>query len=422
MMPTKRDAVTKRRAIKRRAARSRGQGSEHRDEHRGWRFPIGTALAAALAAIVMCGQAWAQCKTRAEPYPAWPEPTIVSTLSVAQAKQIVAERTAPQTQWSGPTSGPKATTDPVTIAWVADQSYSTYTGWGNGVHAAADALGWKFLAFNTRGTVSGQLAALDQALAARVTAIITPADANALQKPIQEAVKQCVPVVGIHATAFPGPAPALGLYDNIASSAAEIGESQAAYVIAMSNGTARDIHMVDNSFAIARFKARAATDPIKNCAGCKFLAMVNVPISDLAQRVGPATSGLLARFGDSWWMTTCCDDYYPYVAATLRAAGVPTDKVQLVGADAPPATYELIRKGEYEVASVPEPSTLFGYEAVDAIVHAMAGLPPAHWVQPTYIRTKANIDQEGGKDNAFVPSNNFSCHYLNIWKGMNNPC
>ena len=391
-----------------------------RGEGRGWRCRVATAVAT--VAMVVCGHAWAQCTTRSNPYPAWPEPAIASTLSVAQAKQIVSERTAPQTKWLGPTSGPKATTQPATIAWVADQSYSTYTGWGNGVRDAAKALGWKFLAFNTRGTVSGQLAALDQALAAHVTAIITPADAHALQKPIQEAVKQCIPVVGIHATAFPGPSPELGLYDNIASSAAEIGESQAAYVIAMSDGKGRDIHMVDNSFAIARFKARAATEPIKNCKGCKFLAMENVPISDLAQRVGPATSGLLARFGDSWWMTTCCDDYYPYVAATLRAAGVSPDKVKLVGADAPPATYNLIRKGEYEVATVPEPSTLFGYEAVDAIVHAMSGQAPAKWVQPTYIRTKANIDQEGGKKNEFVPSNNFACHYLNIWKSTQNPC
>ena len=67
---------------------------------------------------------------------------------------------------------------------------------------------------------------------------------------------------------------------NIASSAADIGESQAAYVIAMSDGKARDLHMVDNSFAIARFKARAATEPVKNCGGCKFLEIINVPIGE----------------------------------------------------------------------------------------------------------------------------------------------
>lgn len=380
------------------------------------------ALAVGGLVALSCGAA-AESATRATPFPAWPDPEIVEHLSVDQAKQIVAQRTKPQTEWLGPTSGPRASSDPITIAWVSgDKSYATYIGWGNGVRAAAKALGWTVLTFNGRGTVSGQLAAVQQALAAHVAAIITPADANALQKPIQEAVKEGIPVIGIHATAFPGPNPKLGLYDNIASSAAEIGQSQAAYAIAMSNGTAHDIHMVDNSFAIARFKAKAATTPIKNCEGCKFLEITDVPIGDLTQRVAPAVSGLLARYGDSWWMTTCCDDYYPYVAASLRAAGASSDKIHLVGADAPPATYDMLRKGEFEVATVPEPSTLFGYEAVDAIVHAMAGEAPAHWVQPTFIRTHDNINLEGGKDNEFVPSNNFACHYLNIWKGTNNPC
>ena len=301
-------------------------------------------------------------------------------------------------------------------------SYSTYIGWGNGVRQAAKALGWKVLTFNGQGTVSGQLAAMQQALAAGPVAIITPADANALQRPIKAAIAHGIPVIGIHATAFPGPSPQLGLYQNIASSAAEIGQSQAAYVIAMSDGKARVIHMVDNSFAIARFKARAATEPVKNCAGCKLLEIANVPIGDLTTRVAPTVSGLLARFGDGWWMTTCCDDYYPYVASSLHAAGVTPDKAHLVGADAPPATYDLIRKGNYEVASVPEPSTLFGYEAVDAVVHAMAGEPPAKFVQPTYIITRDNVDAEGGKNHEFVPSNNFACHYLNIWKGTHNPC
>ena len=387
-------------------------------------LPPRSGLAVLAAAILVCaGALTARAETRAVPFPAWPEPQVDAHISVDQAKAIVAARTKRQTEWSGPTSGPKATDQPVTIAWVSgDESYATYIGWGRGVKEAAKALGWTVQTFNGQGTVSGQLAAMQQALVSHPTAIITPADAGALQKPIKDAIAAGIPVIGIHATAFPGPHPDLGLYQNIASSAAEIGESQAAYVIAMSDGKARDLHMVDNSFAIARFKAKAATEPVKNCEGCKFLEIIDVPIGELTTRVAPATSGILARYGDDWWMTTCCDDYYPYVAASLRAAGIPTDKVHLVGADAPPQNYDMIRKGNYEVASVPEPSTLFGYEAIDAVVRAMAGEPPAKFVQPTYIITKDNANEEGGKNNEFVPENNFACHYLNIWKGTNNPC
>jgi ribose transport system substrate-binding protein len=266
------------------------------------------------------------------------------------------------------------------------------------------------------------LAAIQQARAANPAAIITPADANALQKPIQDAVAHHIPVIGIHATAFPGPNPQLGLYMNIVSNPAEIGQTEAAYVIAMSNGTAQDIHMVDDSYAIARFKAKATVTPIQNCSGCKMLETVNMPLAEASTRMTPVISGLLARYGTSWWMTTCCDGYYTNAAAALRASGASPDNIKLVGADAPPSAYDMIRRGGFEVASVPEPSSLFGYEAVDAVVRAMAGQPPAHFLQPTFLIVKANVESEGGSTNQFTPSNNFACHYENIWKGTKTSC
>ena len=162
------------------------------------------------AAIVAFGAALAAHagEPRAVPFPAWPDPQIDAHISVDQAKAIVAERTKRQTEWKGPTSGPKATDKPVTIAWVSgDESYATYIGWGRGVKEAAKALGWNVQVFNGQGTVSGQLAAMQQALVAHPAAIITPADASALQKPIKDAIAAGIPVIGIHATAFPGPSP-----------------------------------------------------------------------------------------------------------------------------------------------------------------------------------------------------------------------
>jgi ribose transport system substrate-binding protein len=362
-------------------------------------------------------------ETRSNPYPAWPDPVIKPTLTVAEAKAIVAERTKRQTDWMGPTEGPRAPAGSFTIAYVSpDQSYTPHVLWGRGVEEAAHALGWKVITFNGQGTVSGTLTAMQQALAANPAAIVTPADANALQKPIKDAVARHIPVIGIHATAFPGPHPDLGLYMNIVSNPAEIGQTEAAYVIAMSDGKARDIHMVDDSYAIARFKAKATTTPIANCPGCKMLETVNMPLGDASARMSSTVSGLLARYGDSWWMTTCCDGYYTNVAAALRAAGASPDKIKLVGADAPPSAYDMIRKGGFEVASVPEPSSLFGYEAIDAVIHAMAGEEPAHFIQPTFLIVKQNVDSEGGDKNEFVPSNHFACHYMNIWKGTKTPC
>lgn len=385
--------------------------------------PTRTVLAgvALLGAAMVSGHAAAQ--TRAEPFAAWSEPVIQDKMSVSEAKAIVAERIKPQTEWKGPTDGPKAPAGSFTIAYVSpDQAYTPHVLWGKGIEEAAKALGWTVMTFNGQGSVSGTLAAMQQALASNPTAIITPADANALQKPIKEAVARHIPVIGIHATAFPGPSPELGLFQNIVSNPAEIGGAEAAYVIAMSEGKAQVIHMVDNSYAIARFKAKATTTPIANCSGCKLLETVNMPLAEASARMNPAISGLTARYGDSWWMTTCCDGYLTNVAAALRAGGNTMDKIKLVGADAPPSAYDMIRKGGFEVASVPEPSSLFGYEAVDAVVRAMAGQEPAHFLQPVFLIVKENVDSEGGKNNEFVPSNNFACHYTNIWKGTKTGC
>jgi len=386
------------------------------------RGKVALSFAVALATIGFSHSTFAE--TRAKPFEAWPEPTVRESLTVDEAKAIVAERTKPQTDWKGPTSGPKAPAGDHTIIYVSsDQSYVSFVNWGQGVIDAATALGWNVAVLNGKSSVSATLSAMQQAVNLHPTAIVTSADASALQVPIKQAVALGIPVIGIHASAFPGPAPEVNLFMNIGSSPADIGETQAAYVIADSNGKAKQVHSLDNSFAIARFKAKAATEPIKHCKDCQFLEMVNIPLAEQATRIPPAVSGLIARYGDSWYMTTCCDNYYPYFAAALRSAGASPDKIKLVGADGPPSAYGMIRKGgDYEVATVPEPSTLFGFEAVDAVIHALANQPPAKFVQPTYLVTRANANAEGGDKDQFIPSNGFACHYINIWKGENSVC
>jgi len=381
------------------------------------------SAALGLIVAVGAGGSASAAEMRAEPFPAWEAPQITPSLSVDEASKIIEERTKPQTEWTGPVDGPRAPDKALRIAYVsADQSYVSFVNWGRGVEEAAEILGWKVDVLNGRGAITSTLQAMQQAVASRPDAIITSADASALQGPISQAVAAGIPVIGIHSAAYPGPDPELKLYTNITSNPAQIGETQAAYVLAQSDGKAKVLHFLDNSFAIARFKAQAATDPIKNCEGCTFVDMVNIPIADQTQRIPTVISGILANQGKDWWATTCCDNFFPYVAAALRAANVDPSQVKLVGSDGPPSAYDLIRKGEYEVATVPEPSTLFGFQAVDAVIRAAAGQEPSHFVQPTYLVTKDNADAEGGKDNEFIPSNNFACHYENIWKGESKDC
>lgn len=378
----------------------------------------GLALAAAAALPVHAQTPQA----RSKPFPAWAPPKINPTMTVAQAKAFVKQHTGADTKWLGPTTGPEAPKGHLVIAWVnANASYTPYIYWGNGVKDAAKILGWKVVSFDGRGTVSGQLKAMQQALALKPNAIITPANADALEKPIRKAVSEHIPVIGIHATDFPGPSPKLDLYMNITSNPATIGRAEAAYVIAASDGKARDVHLLDSAYSIARFKAKATVAPLKNCKGCDLLKEVNLPLN-ASGRISSVVSGLVGQYGTHWWLTTCCDGFLPDVAAALRASRIHPGEIRLVGADGPPASYEMVRKNGYEVASVPEPSTLFGFEAVDAVVRAYAHTPPAHFLQPVHIVIHSNVDEEGGKENQYIPPNNFACYYKDIWLKESNKC
>ncbi len=87
-------------------------------------------------------------------------------------------------------------------------------------------------------------------------------------------------------------------------------------------------------------------------------------------------SGLLGRYGDSWWMTTCCDGYYTNVAAAPARPRAPHRQDQTRGADAPPSAYDMIRKGGFRGRERTRTQLLFRYMAVDAVVRAMAGQEP----------------------------------------------
>ena len=68
------------------------------------------------------------------------------------------------------------------------------------------------------------------------------------------------------------------------------------------------------------------------------------------------------------------------------------------------------------VATVPEPATLQGYQAVDALNRAFQGEKPVDFQQPVYLVVKQNVDKEGGDKNLYDPSNNYRERYLKIWK------
>jgi ribose transport system substrate-binding protein len=345
-----------------------------------------------------------------------PDPSCQSDDPVVQAAiAATKQRTGPQTQWFGPTEGPKPQPGTKVVYIPTDAQNALSVEWGEQIQEAAKQIGWDVTIIDGKGTAQGWTAALNQAIALKPAAIMTSMDVTTVKDLALEAEAQGIKVIGIHGVALPGPAPDVGLFSNITSDPHDIGKAEADYIIADSCGMGKAIILYDGNYDIARTKAEAMRDEFARCTTCQLLDYVNSPLSEITARTPQVFANWAAKYGTGWYVMTIYDGYYDFGIPALRTGGVGPDQVMLVGSDGTKEAYDRIRTGQYQVATVPEPPSLQAYQALDDAVRAAAGMDPANWTQPVFLVTKENIDIEGGPDSIFVPSNDFKNRYLALW-------
>lgn len=334
---------------------------------------------------------------------------------VAEAKKDLVVYAGPQNVWRGPTSAPKPEPGKK-IAYISnDENNAASHAWGVAIQQAGAKIGWDVTIIDGKATPVGWINAFNQAIALKVDGIITSADAASLQEPIGEARAKHIPIVGIHAAALPGPNEKLGLFTNIQQDPREIGKAQADWIIADSNGKGRVVVTSHNEFAIAETKSRAVEARLKQCPGCTVLDYVSTPIAEVAQRQPQLVISWVQKYGTPLYVTAVADYTLDFQVPALRSAGVDPAQVKLVGADGQKSAYERIRSGEYQVVTVSEPVEMQAYQAVDEINRAMHGDAPSGFVQAPYLVTPQNVNAEGGDHNAFIPTNGYKQHYLQLW-------
>lgn len=333
-----------------------------------------------------------------------------------QVKAEVVRYAGPQSDWRGPTSAPKPETGKLVAYLSTDEQNDASREWGQAITEAGAKIGWKVVTIDGHGSPVGWQAGLNQAIALKVNGIVTNADAASLQAPIKDARAANIVVVGIHATAFPGPAPDLGLFVNIQQDPREIGRAQADWVIAHSNGAARVVVTSHCEYAIACAKAHATEARINECSGCKVLEFSNSPIAEVAQRQPALVTAWVQKYGTPLYITSVADYTADYQIPALRTGGVDPSQVILVSADGNKSAYERIRGGgQFQMVTASEPYKMQGYQAIDELNRAFHGQPPSGFVQTPYLVTPENIDAEGGDKDTFIPSNGYERHYLQLW-------
>jgi ribose transport system substrate-binding protein len=343
--------------------------------------------------------------------------------SLDQIKAESAAATAPVTQWDGPTTGPKADKDKFVIYLADTQTNAGSAGTAAGAKEAADALGWKFQLLDGQNTATGESSVLEQAIALKPDGMILGSfPAERFTDLFKRAAEAGIKIVTWHSAAAPGPiAGAPEVFWNISTDPYAIANTAGKYAVAHSNGTAKAVLLTDPQYPIVVTKTKGESDGITACDTCKVLSEENAPYTEISQRMPSLMGALLQRYGnDLGYVLAFNDLYFDFSVPTLRSNGVAQDaKPFLISAgDGSVSAYERIRKGEYQIGTVPEPLNMHGWQAIDELNRAFHGEQPSGYVTKAHLVIKSNVDADGGDKNSFDPGNGYRDVYKKIW-GIN---
>ncbi len=338
---------------------------------------------------------------------------------VQYAKNFVAQVTNPDIPWTGPTTGPKAVAGKTVVYVSNDQRNGGARGVGAGAGEAAKIIGWTFRLLDGHGTVSGQNAALSQAIALRPDGIILGSvDAIQSASLVEQAEKMGIKVVGWHAGGTAGALHNPDVFWNVTTDPPEVGKAAALYAVAQSDGHAGVVVFTDTEYKVAIAKSDAMAGWIKKCATCTLLAVRDTPLAYVSSRMGQLTTALLQQYGKKWTYSIGINDlYFDFMAPALQAAGTGGNSppYSISAGDGSVSAFERIRAQRYQVATVAEPLRMQGWQTIDELNRAFAGAPPSGFVDPVHLFVHANLGSDGGPQNLYDPSNGYENIYRKIW-------
>jgi ribose transport system substrate-binding protein len=336
---------------------------------------------------------------------------------VAEAKAATQSRSQPQTEWLGPTTGPKASPGKKIVYLSSDQNNALSAQYGKFLQEAGAEIGWDVTVIDGKSTAANWITAFNQALALNPDGIAMTLQSPSITGPLEAAAAAGVPVIGMHSTSLPGPSEAFHLFNNLSSDPAETGRALVDWAVADSDGTARIIVIGDNIYPISVVKTDAMVEEVAKCKDCELISNENIPAANVSAQMGGIMTSWVLQNPKPFYALSVGDFWFDFATPALHTGNVPVEDVRLGAADGTPQAYQRVRDGDYQQITIPEPIEMQSWQAIDELNRAINGQPPSSFVQPVYVVTKDNISAEGGPQDTFTPSNNFKEHYLKIWRG-----
>ena len=338
--------------------------------------------------------------------------------STAEAQAIVDKYAKKVDKWDGPTTGPKAQAGKTIVAVVGDMKNGGHVGVTKGIEEAVAAIGWTLKTIDGAGSIAGRTAAFGQAMALNPNGIISVGFDAVEQAPAMAAAKAAkVPFVSWHAGATIGPMPEAGVFANVTTDPMQVSTAAAMWAFLDGGGKPGCVFFTDSTYAIAIAKAKKMQEVIEKLGGTT-VEWVDTPIAETSQRMPQMTTSLLQRHGAKWTHSLAINDlYFDFMGPSLSTAGISgTGRPTNVSAgDGSESAYQRIRAGQYQAATVAEPLNLQGWQLIDELNRAFAGVAWSGYVSPLHVVTKANVEFDGGPKNMFDPGNGYQTEYKKIW-------
>ena len=271
--------------------------------------------------------------------------------------------------WPGPDDPVKAPAGKSLTVVICGSQGITCVRVGNGVKAAAEALGYNVKIVDGRSQPQVWNQAVQAAVAEKTDGIVLAAVPPALvADAIGKAQAAKIPVAAVLSVA--GPPTEVG----VEIDRPEVARANSAWIAKDSGGKANVMIVRDDEFPETKVTADAyKTELPKACSGCTVKADTSFTLALASQRLAGDVTQALRNNPDINYIVLPFDTVTTFVTQGIREAGK-TGKVKIVGLGGDPPSIDALKAGDM-AESFGTQAEWMGWDAVDGLVRTFAGQP-----------------------------------------------
>ncbi len=324
--------------------------------------------------------------------------------------------------WDGPIEGPRAVYDKNVIFVASDLRNGGVYGVARGMSEANSHLDWHLRFIDGLGSEVRQGAAIRKAIGFEPDAIVLGGiDASRHKDVLLLAQSKGIVIIGWHATEAAGISAENGLYTNITTDPYDVAEIAALLAIVDSGGKANALIFTDPNYKIATLKSDAMAETIKRCKRCELLEVKPLHLDKIAEQMPSTMDSLWSQYGQRITHILAINDLYiDYAIPSLESyqQKYPNVPSNISAGDGSKAAYKRIDNDKFQLATVPEPLYLQGWQIIDELNRAFSNLPPSGYSAPVHLVTPDNVSAliSARGRGVYDPDNGYREAYLKIWK------